>query len=79
MYQVVGFRNVKGVSKSSGREYSGIQIYVSWPMSGVEGMATDRIYLSDAVCRNSQYIPVVGSNVEISYNRFGTVTEVKEV
>lgn len=79
MYEILGYRSVTGTSKSTGNAYSGLQLYVCSNIKGVEGVATDRVYIPDRVLNDSDFVPCVGAHIDILYNRFGSVIEVKTI
>lgn len=66
--KVVGFED-KRFKFDDGKTVSGQFIYLSEERDGVTGMACERVFLSDN--KLSGYIPVIGDEVEVSYNRFG--------
>jgi len=72
MAKIVGIRpsSFKG---SDGSDVSGRNIYLTEPLDKGEGLATDRVFVTDAKLADWVYKPVVGDEVEISYNRYGRV------
>ena len=70
MAKIVGIRpsSFKG---SDGTEISGKNIYLTEPLETGEGLATDRVYVTDSKLANWTYKPTVGDEVSLSYNRFG--------
>lgn len=72
---VVGLRKVEGTNKNTGRAYSGWSVFVTYESKNVDGVAAERLYLSDS--RMPQNL-VVGSVIRLYYNRFGQV-EIVEV
>ena len=73
MAKIVGIRpsSFKG---NDGMEVNGQNIYLTEPLDKGEGLATDRVFLTNAKLADWAYKPVVGDEVEISYNRYGRVS-----
>lgn len=73
MAKIVGIRpsSFKG---NDGMEVIGKNIYLTEPLDKGEGLATDRVFLTDAKLADWVYKPAVGDEVEISYNRYGRVS-----
>ena len=71
---VIGIRKVEGTSKNTGRAYSGWSVFVTYESKYVDGLASERLYLSDS--RMPQNL-VVGSVIRPYYNRFGQVEMVE--
>lgn len=71
---VIGIRKIEGTSKNTGRAYSGWAVYVTYESKNVAGLASERLYLSDA--RLPQNVGV-GSVIRPYYNRFGQVEMVE--
>lgn len=76
MYEmsVIGIRKVEGTNKSTGRAYSGWNVFVTYENKYVDGLAAERLYLSDA--KMPQNLGV-GSVIRPYYNRFGQVEMVE--
>lgn len=72
--KVIGVREMSGVSKKSGRPYSGVMVWYTEPQSGVTGLSSDSAFLSDEVLGG--LVVAVGDEVDIRYNRNGFVTGV---
>ena len=67
---IIGFRpsSFKG---DQGDTISGMNIYLTYPLDKGTGQGTERVFLTDAKLNNVGYIPAVGDNVRVEYNRFG--------
>lgn len=68
--KVIGIQNSSFVTKD-GKQISGMFLYLSEERSNVQGVATERIFLSED--KLSGYSPVVGDDIRPYYNRFGKV------
>ena len=68
--KVVGFEE-KHYSFDDGRSTSGYRFYLEDSRPGVTGVATESVFVSMA--KLGTYLPAVGDNVSINYNRFGKV------
>ncbi len=69
---------IVGIRKSSfkgddGSTIKGVNIYVTYPMEGCEGVATERLYLTEKRLGEIGYKPALGDEVKPEYNRFGKV------
>ncbi len=56
---------------NDGNQVKGLQVYVGFESNGVNGMQTDKIFLSET--RFGDVEIVVGADYNISYNRYGKV------
>ena len=67
---VIGFRpsSFKG---EQGDTISGMNIYLTYPLDKGTGQGTERVYLTGAKLNKAGYIPAVGDEVRIEYNRYG--------
>lgn len=76
--KIVGVREISGTSKETGRPFSGIKLYYTEPCSrGGFGFIAGSAYFggdSAEVVRTlggEDFVALIGSEVSISYNRFG--------
>lgn len=69
--ELVGFQNVDYTSSKTGKHVDGYNLAVTVEKRGYEGYAVDSIYVSKELCRKSGFTPVVGSIIEIGYEKFG--------
>ena len=72
--KVIGYKRSNFVSKE-GNQITGIKVYCTYPLTGddADGVGCDSFYLSDAKLARCGYTPLVGDEVNVSYNRFGKV------
>lgn len=75
--KIVGYRRTSFTPKDGGTQISGFNLYVSFQDPNVIGEATDRIFVSDA--RLNGFVPSVGVEVQIFYNKYGRVSAIAEV
>lgn len=70
MATIVGIRpsSFKG---DQGDMISGRNIYLTYPLEKGEGLAADRVFLTDDRLLKGGYSPKIGDEVRIEYNRFG--------
>lgn len=72
--KVVGIREVKYTSKKTGNDVHGYDLYVELPSSKVQGVMTDKLFLSDYIIdKNHGKMPALGDEVNVFYNRFGRI------
>lgn len=79
MAKVIGIEKVNYISKKTGKEVNGYNIYYSYPLTkeGSEGTKADHEYIN-ADLFNSKGI-MVGDEVEFQYNKFGSVTDIRVI
>ena len=70
LHMVLGKKAVS-FTADDGKEISGTRLYIGYEAKGVEGMATDKVFVSAAKMPKGDI--VVGSEVNIHYNRYGKV------
>lgn len=68
MGKVVGFE-AKTFSFEDGKTVSGFYLYTTEARKGVTGTACERTFVSDG--KLNGYVPVIGDEIIINYNRFG--------
>lgn len=76
MSKLVGFEG-KSFTFEDGKSVNGFYIFVEEERKGVTGIATDRVFISDN--KMNGYIPVLGDEVMISFNRWGKPQEIRLV
>ncbi|MBE5883383.1 MAG: hypothetical protein E7291_03005 [Lachnospiraceae bacterium] len=71
--KVIGIQ--KNVSfKIDGNDFNGVNLFVSQERPGVEGVATDKVYVdSRKDCYATATAVKLGDNVTFGYNRYGKV------
>lgn len=70
-YNVVGIRTVNYISKKTGNPVSGVEFHVTFSDKNVNGLATDKIFISS---RNLDVSHVkLNDDIQILYNRYGQV------
>lgn len=72
MYKIVGFKEVNYTNKA-GAQISGIEICVASENKHYTGYCTEKIFVSDKVRNECQFVPVLDKNVRFLYNRYGKV------
>lgn len=74
--KLIGFEN-KNFTFDDGKKVSGVNLYLTEARDGVTGTACERVFMSDA--KIGDYSPVLGDEVEISYNRFGKAQRITKL
>lgn len=72
--KLVGFKHVCFTAKDTGALIDGYNFYLTEERQDVEGVYAERIFVSKA--KLAGYVPHVGDEIEIVYNRFGKVARV---
>lgn len=61
---------------NDGNQVKGRQVFIGFEANGVDGMMTDKIFLSDVRFANVDI--VVGLDYDIDFNRFGKVEAISK-
>lgn len=72
-YRRVEFRSDDGSDIHGWNVYFLIQMDKSDRQDGCRG---DKVYIPDNVCRDSNYLPQVGDEITICFNRYGKVSKI---
>lgn len=74
--KVVGIRQVRFTPKDSKQEVNGIRVYFlqDTPMQGLEGQSCDSVFLNNDLFNKLSYVPSVGQECNIDFNRYGRVS-----
>lgn len=76
MFTVVGVQ-MKTFKTDDGKIITGYNVWYTYERSGVDGVAAERVFVSDRVCNNSNFTPHVGDVVrDFAYTRFGSLYRV---
>ena len=75
-YIVLGKQKVDYVSSKTGQRVQGENLHCKYLQKNVEGEAVEKLYISSNV--NSPIVNV-GDEIDVFYNRYGSVDEVRLV
>lgn len=76
MFEIIGVQ-LKSFTGKDGTTITGYNVWYTEERKDVDGLAADRIFVSDRVSNRSNFTPHVGDIIEsISYNKFGRLFEV---
>lgn len=75
MYEVIGMQHRHYVSKKTGKDVDGWNVFVVYEEDGVEGRACMSVWLNDEQVKKCE----VGSLINVLYNRYGSVQSVELV
>lgn len=76
MYTIVGVQ-LKSFTNKDGNTVTGYNVWYSYESTGVDGIVTNRVFISDRVCNRSNFTPHVGDVVcSFAYTRFGSLYQV---
>lgn len=74
MLTIIGVKLTSFTTKD-GTKVTGYNVYTTEERSDVDGLATDRVFMSDRVCNRSNFTPHVGDVIEtLGYNKFGRLS-----
>lgn len=77
MFDIIGVQ-LKSFTTTDGTTITGYNVWYTEERKDVDGLAADRIFVSDRVSNRSNFTPHVGDVIEsISYNKFGRLFEVR--
>lgn len=68
--KVIGFRRSTFKGKD-GADVSGVNLYLTEPNGKGEGLSCDRVYVLDKYLSACGYVPKLGDEVRLEYNRYG--------
>lgn len=76
MLTIIGVKLTSFTTKD-GTKVTGYNVYTTEERSDVDGLATDRFFMSDRVCNRSNFTPHVGDIIEsLAYTKFGRLSMV---
>lgn len=74
MCEIIGVQP-KQFTTDDGLVINGWNVWYSEPRRGVDGLAADRVFISDRVSNDSNFIPHVGDVVKaFGYNKYGKLS-----
>ena len=75
--KIIGYRQSSFVPKDGGDKISGYTFYLTDENPDVTGVCCDHIFVSDH--RLNGFVPSLGAEIQIIYNKYGKVSSVLEV
>ena len=77
MYYVMGKENINYISKRTQKPVIGVKIYVTYPLRGERGVGDgcDTFFVSSSLVSDV----LVGDQIEILFNKYGTVADIKKL
>lgn len=78
VYRCVGIRNVdfKG---SDGNQVSGVNLFLTYEDKNITGVGTEKVFLASSRFSALSFVPAVGSDCELIYNKYGKVADISPV
>lgn len=70
MAKIIGIRP-SSFTGNDGSLVTGKNFYLTYPLEKGTGEGADRVFLTDAKLNQWNYIPMVGDEVRLEYNRYG--------
>ncbi len=70
--KILGYKR-SNFTSNQGTLVTGIKIYASYPLTGedADGLGVDSLYMTDDKLAKCGYVPHVGDEVQVTYNRYG--------
>lgn len=78
MMTVVGKRPVKFTGQD-GNSVSGTNLYVLCDDPYTEGKKSDKLFVSDNLRSNLSYVPKVGDEICVDFNRWGKISNITQI
>lgn len=75
---IVGYRDMS-FKGNDGSDVTGRQFFFTMKDPQVQGEMAGKFFLSAAALSHIGYIPGVGDEVEVYYNRYGKVSQIRNV
>lgn len=75
--KIVGCRSVH-FTDDSGRPVDGVSFYYEQEADGVEGVMAGKLFVSEKVLENLTFVPSPGEEVEVYYNKYGKVSDMRK-
>lgn len=75
--ELVGYRRSAFTAQDTGEHITGYNLYLVGEQENVEGKVTERAFLSDK--KLGGYVPRVGDQLELVYNRYGKISELRQL
>ena len=76
MFTIIGVKLTSFTTKD-GNKVTGYNVYITEERDDVDGLAADRVFISDRVCNRSNFIPHVGDIIlYFAYTKFGRLNMV---
>lgn len=75
--ELVGYRRSAFTAQDTGERIVGYNLYLTEEQENVEGVAAERVFLSER--KMNGYVPRLGDQLEIIYNRYGKVSELRQL
>lgn len=77
---LVGVKRVDYVSKKTGKQVLGWNLFITRSDEHVEGLVAEDVYCADAMSSQVNAIkPYIGEEIQLLFNRFGGVDEVNVI
>lgn len=74
MFTIIGVKLTSFTTKD-GTTVTGYNVFFTEERPDVDGLAADRVFMSDRVCNRSCFTPHVGDIIEtLVYNKFGRLS-----
>lgn len=71
MFTIIGVKLTSFTTKD-GNKVTGYNVYITEERDDVDGLAADRVFISDRVCNRSNFTPHVGDIIlYFAYTKFG--------
>ena len=76
MFKIIGVKLTSFTTKD-GTKVTGYNVFFTEERVDVDGLAADRVFVSDRVCNRSNFTPHVGDVIEaFAYTKFGRLNMV---
>lgn len=78
IYKCIGLRNVdfKG---SDGNQVSGLNLFLTYQDKNITGVGSEKVFIPSNRVQQLSFVPAVGSECELFYNKYGKVADIGAV
>lgn len=74
--KVIGFRK-SSFKGDDGSQVSGVNLYLTEKCEKGEGLSCERVYITDQRLNDCGYVPKLGDEVALEYNRWGKCSGIR--
>ena len=75
MYTLVGMKDSE-FKGSDGIKVSGVNLYFTYADEKVEGVATERVFVHSDRLLKLSFMPEIGGECDLRYNKYGKISDI---
>lgn len=70
---ILGFEKVDYISKKTNKQVLGTRLHMSYTSDKIDGQGVESVFVSNLLCEGLS----IGDEIELLYNKYGNVAEIK--